>query len=142
MIVSLAHMTAAVLSSSTIPQKICSPGCCHAGFADDYALLINGLLDLYSAGGGLEWLQWAIQVQATMDTLFWDSKQGGYFATTTTDKSIKLRMKERYVGLSSCFILQAQIYPLHEAATIPCSDHEWREVFTHLCQHSPTWFLL
>jgi hypothetical protein len=48
-----------------------------AGFADDYALLIGGLLDLYEAGGGLRWLQWAVQLQETLDSLFWDPT-GGY----------------------------------------------------------------
>jgi uncharacterized protein YyaL (SSP411 family) len=47
-----------------------------AGFSDDYALLISGLLDLYEAGGGLSWLQWAVQLQDTLDSLFWDSSSG------------------------------------------------------------------
>lgn len=50
------------------------------GFADDYALLISGLLDLYECGGGLNWLQWAVQLQETLDKLFWD-KQGGEVTT-------------------------------------------------------------
>lgn len=48
----------------------------HAGFADDYALLIAGLLDLYECGGGLQWLQWAVELQATLDSLFWDPAGG------------------------------------------------------------------
>ena len=35
------------------------------GFLDDYAFLIGGLLDLYEYGGGLNWLVWAIELQAT-----------------------------------------------------------------------------
>ena len=35
------------------------------GFLDDYAFLINGLLDLYEFGGKIEWLLWAIQLQVT-----------------------------------------------------------------------------
>jgi uncharacterized protein YyaL (SSP411 family) len=46
--------------------------CWAAGFADDYALLIAGLLDLYESGGGLQWLQWAEELQDTLDTTFWD----------------------------------------------------------------------
>jgi uncharacterized protein YyaL (SSP411 family) len=49
-----------------------------AGFSDDYALLIAGLLDLYEAGGGLGWLQWAVRLQDTLDSLFWDSSSGEY----------------------------------------------------------------
>lgn len=50
--------------------------CWPAGFADDYALLIAGLLDLYEAGGGLQWLQWAVELQDTLDTTFWDPTGG------------------------------------------------------------------
>lgn len=35
------------------------------GFLDDYAFLINGLLDLYEFGGKIDWLSWAIELQAT-----------------------------------------------------------------------------
>lgn len=33
------------------------------GFLDDYAFLINGLLDLYEYGGKIEWLMWAAHLQ-------------------------------------------------------------------------------
>jgi uncharacterized protein YyaL (SSP411 family) len=66
-----------------------------AGFDSDYANMVQGLLDLYEAGGGLQWLQWAQQLQHRMDQLFWDpSGAGGYFSTTGTDPTIKLRIKE------------------------------------------------
>jgi uncharacterized protein YyaL (SSP411 family) len=48
----------------------------HAGFADDYALLIAGLLDLYECGGGLQWLQFAVELQEVLDNLFWDPAGG------------------------------------------------------------------
>jgi len=68
------------------------------GLADDYAFLIAGLLDLYEAGGGIEWLQWAVELQETMDTLFGDPVHGGYFSTTGKDPSLFLRVKEDYDG--------------------------------------------
>jgi len=64
------------------------------GFADDYAFLIQGLLDLYQASFEMRWLKFALELQCQMDALFWDDKGGGYFAVTGHDTSILLRMKE------------------------------------------------
>ena len=64
------------------------------GFADDYAFLIRGLLDLFEAGQDPRWLEWAWQLQQKMDELFWDKEGGGYFTATTSDPSILIRMKE------------------------------------------------
>ena len=64
------------------------------GFADDYAFLIQGLLDLYEASFDVSWLQLAIELQETQDRLFLDEKRGGYFGSAGQDSSILLRMKE------------------------------------------------
>ncbi len=69
-----------------------------AGFADDYAFLIQGLLDLYEAGGRIEWLQWAVELQKMQDALFYDAEHGGYYSTTGDDPAILLRTKEDYDG--------------------------------------------
>ena len=52
------------------------------GFCDDYATLIQGLLDLYEADFDVTWLQWAIELQARQDALFLDAEHGGYFSVT------------------------------------------------------------
>ncbi len=64
------------------------------GFADDYAFVIQGLLDLYEASFKVEWLKFAIELQETQDRLFIDEKNGGYFSTSGKDKSVVLRMKD------------------------------------------------
>src|SRR5205823_14196151 len=64
------------------------------GFADDYAFVIEGLLDLYEASFDIEWLKFAIQLQETQDRLFFDDKSGGYFSTSGKDASVVLRMKD------------------------------------------------
>jgi uncharacterized protein YyaL (SSP411 family) len=64
------------------------------GFADDYAFVIQGLLDLYEASFDVGWLQFAIELQETQDRLFFDEEKGGYFSGTGQDPSILLRMKE------------------------------------------------
>ena len=69
-----------------------------AGFAEDYAYLVQGLLDLYEAGFEIRWLQWAAKLQATMDDLFWDADHGGYFNSRADDLTVIARLKEDYDG--------------------------------------------
>src|SRR5438045_3305879 len=64
------------------------------GFADDYAFVIQGLLDLYEASFEIRWLKFALELQGQMDPLFWDNENGGYFTVTGHDSNILLRMKE------------------------------------------------
>jgi len=64
------------------------------GFADDYAFLIQGLLDLYEASLDVGWLRFAIELQETQDRLFFDEERGGYFSGLGNDPSILLRLKE------------------------------------------------
>jgi len=66
-------------------------------YADDYAYLIFGLLELFQADGDPAWLEWALQLQRRQDELFRD-EDGGWFGTTGTDASVLLRMKEDYDG--------------------------------------------
>ncbi|KAJ8318185.1 hypothetical protein KUTeg_003276 [Tegillarca granosa] len=49
------------------------------GFADDYANLIRGLLDLYEATFDDQYVAWAEKLQDQQNTLFWDTEGGGYF---------------------------------------------------------------
>ncbi len=67
-------------------------------FAEDYAYLIFGLLELFQASGDVQWLAWARELQARQDELFWDAEGGGWFSTTGADPSVLVRMKEDYDG--------------------------------------------
>ena len=64
------------------------------GFADDYAMVIQGLLDLYEASFDIEWLKFASQLQEIQDRLFFDEKNGGYFSNSGRDESVFVRMKD------------------------------------------------
>src|SRR5437016_6369648 len=64
------------------------------GFADDYAFVIQGLLDLYEALFDIEWLKFAAELQETQDRLFFDEEKGGYFSTSGKDESVFRRMKD------------------------------------------------
>jgi uncharacterized protein YyaL (SSP411 family) len=68
------------------------------GFASDYAFLIHGLIELYSADFNLDWLRWGRTLQDTLDLHFWDELHGGYYSTGDRDPAILLRMKEDYDG--------------------------------------------
>jgi len=68
------------------------------GYAEDYAFLIFGLLELFQADGDAKWLEWAQTLQAQQNALFWDPVEGGWFSTTGKDESVLLRLKEDYDG--------------------------------------------
>jgi uncharacterized protein YyaL (SSP411 family) len=68
------------------------------GFAEDYACLIQGLLDLYEAGFEIRWLQWAERLQAAMDRQFEDPARGGYFNSRADDTAVIVRLKEDHDG--------------------------------------------
>jgi len=67
-------------------------------YAEDYAFLIFGLLELFQADPDPSWLAWAIELQRRQDDLFWDDRSGGWFSTTGRDNTVLLRMKEDYDG--------------------------------------------
>jgi len=84
------------------------------GFADDYAYLIMGLLNLYEATFEVKYLRWADTLQRKVPSLtlniyaypniekqislFWDSQSGGFFSTPSTSTDLILRLKD---GLDS-----------------------------------------
>ena len=70
----------------------------NEGFAEDYAYLVAGLLDLYEATFDARWLRRAEGLQQVMDALFWDAEHGGYFNSRADDAGIVLRLKEDYDG--------------------------------------------
>jgi uncharacterized protein len=67
-------------------------------YAEDYAYLIYGVLELFQADPDVRWLEWAQTLQRRQDELFWDEGDGGWFSTTGRDATVLLRMKEDYDG--------------------------------------------
>jgi uncharacterized protein YyaL (SSP411 family) len=68
------------------------------GFLDDYAFLIQGLLDLYEAVFHLPYLEAAIRITETQMELFGDEPEGAFFSTAGGDPSIVMRLKDDYDG--------------------------------------------
>ena len=85
-------------SSRTLLRRYRDGEAAIQAYAEDYAYLIWGILELFQATGSAEWLQWAIDLQKRQDELFWDQKQGAWFSTTGQDPTVLLRLKEDYDG--------------------------------------------
>ncbi|KAF2772262.1 hypothetical protein EJ03DRAFT_266830 [Teratosphaeria nubilosa] len=64
------------------------------GFADDYAFLISGLLDLYECTFDSTYLEFADELQKTQIKLFADEKNGGFFSTPANQPDILIRTKD------------------------------------------------
>ena len=67
-------------------------------YAEDYAFLIQGLLDLYEADFNPAHLAWAFALQDKQDELFLDTVNGGYFSSAADAPDVPIRMKERSDG--------------------------------------------
>jgi uncharacterized protein YyaL (SSP411 family) len=63
-------------------------------YAEDYASLAYGLLELFEATGDAHWLEWVRDLQSRLDERFWDPVAAGWFSTTGDDPTVLLRMKE------------------------------------------------
>ncbi|MBI5609708.1 MAG: thioredoxin domain-containing protein, partial [Deltaproteobacteria bacterium] len=68
-----------------------------AGFLDDYAFLVAGLLDLLQATGGVRWLRQAARLQCELDARFGDP-QGGWFQTPLDGERLLARPQSEYDG--------------------------------------------
>ena len=68
------------------------------GFLDDYALFVQGLLDLYEAQFDLRHLSLAVRLTEKQRELFEDAEQGAFFSSADGDTSLVLRVKEDYDG--------------------------------------------
>lgn len=64
------------------------------GFADDYAFLISGLIDLYEATFNDTYLEWADALQKTQIELFWDKENLGFFSTPEGQEDLIMRLKD------------------------------------------------
>ncbi len=67
--------------------------------SDDYVALIYAGLQLFAMTSDPSYLAQAEKLQAQLDQLFWDDKDGGYFRDDGQDASLILRVKEDYDGV-------------------------------------------
>ncbi len=65
---------------------------------EDYAYLIQGLIDLYQSDFKPEILKWAVELQEIQNKKFWDNQSGSYYFTDGSDSSLLLRTREGMDG--------------------------------------------
>jgi uncharacterized protein YyaL (SSP411 family) len=66
------------------------------GYSEDYAFLIQALIDLYEATFEMEWLKEAEDLNRRMIHQFWDERNGGFFFTGVENESLIARSKNPY----------------------------------------------
>ncbi len=92
-------------------------------FAEDYAFLIQALLDLQQADFDPQWLAWARELQQRMEELF-GGAGGGYYASSAGG-GLWLRLREDYDGAEPSANSVAARNLLRLAVWFP--EQAWRE---------------
>jgi uncharacterized protein len=70
----------------------------YAGYLDDYAFFIWGLIELYQASFDIKHLKLAISLNEDMIKYFGDESKGGYFIYGSDSEQLIARPKEAYDG--------------------------------------------
>ena len=75
--------------------------------SEDYAMVIQGLLDLFDATSDANWLELARTLQSRQDELFWDASAGRYATGTSLPEVLRGLVVERDAGVPSVNALSA-----------------------------------
>ncbi len=88
---------------------------------DDYAYLIQGLVDLYETDFDEQWLSWANVLQKKQDELFWDKESGGYYFSEAKgsllpgrNKSFEDNARPNSNAVSALNLLKLYNFTLHK----------------------------
>jgi uncharacterized protein len=68
------------------------------GFIDDYAFMIDALMELYQAAFDTNYLMTAIELMDKAIELFWDDKGGGFYFSSSRNERMLTRNKQIYDG--------------------------------------------
>lgn len=102
-----------------------------AAFADDYACLAEGLLDLYEADFDVVHLDWAHALMNTLRRDFYDFEHGGFFGSPS-GADVSVRFKDDYDGAEPSANSVAARVALRLSELLDAS--EWREVAQNTLQ--------
>jgi uncharacterized protein YyaL (SSP411 family) len=97
-----------------------------AGFLDDYAFVVAGLLDLYEAGFERRFLEEALALARETERLFADAELGGWFMTGGDQEALLAREKPAYDGAEPSGTSVALLNALRLAAFT--GDDGWRRI--------------
>ena len=65
---------------------------------DDYAFMINALIDLYETTFEIKYLKRAIELNEILMKEFWDEQNGGFYFTSSKSEELIARQKDVYDG--------------------------------------------
>jgi uncharacterized protein YyaL (SSP411 family) len=117
----------------------------HLGALDDYAFLIDGLLELYQATFESRWLLEADALCRDMVRLFWDGTAGGFFHTGSDAEKLLTRPRDPYDGAvpsgnSVAIGVLARLSLMTGDAELRRHAEQTVRVFLPYLQQSPTAF--
>lgn len=75
-------------------RRFCDGESKYSAKLEDYAYLIQGLIDLYESDFDGKWLFWAGKLQNEQNQAFWDEKKGGYYFASHAEKNLVIRKKD------------------------------------------------
>jgi uncharacterized protein YyaL (SSP411 family) len=87
-----------MLNENTLLRRYCGDDAAIPGFLDDYAFLIQALLDLFEATGEPDYLLRTLQLANQLLTQFEDIEHSGFFSTKAQSSDLVLRIKDDYDG--------------------------------------------
>ena len=90
-------LRARMWDGETLLRRCCQGEAGIAAFLEDYAFLVQGLLDLYETCLDTRDLEWAIELTRRQCALFEDGDGGGFFSAQA-DPLIPVRLKDDYDG--------------------------------------------
>jgi uncharacterized protein YyaL (SSP411 family) len=93
-------------------------------FADDYAFMIWGLLELYAATYDTDYLKSARELNQSLIHHFWDGSKGGFFFTSDSAETLFERRKTIYDGAAPSGNSVAMLNLLRLARMTGASDLE------------------
>lgn len=116
-------------------------------YIDDYAFLINALLDLYESTFDLKYFERAVKLQLVLDEEFWDQNTGGYYFTSANSEEVLSRQKDIYDGAipsgnSVTLLNLARLYKLTSETGYQTKADEMIKYFSGQIQRSPSAFCM